>query len=495
MFKKIIHRRRLAHGLLRWKKVVLPIVLLCIVAIGVYAVKRVHIYGAESYSEAACGEEAYTYRICKICGKVSYENTSQIIPHEFGETVNEIRFETAYAACMRCGYTEKREYQAPTDIPRIYVVGDPTYPVSYATMTYVDNEGTQTAFAAMRIGRSADRTQEKDSYDVTLYADGEFIEEAVCSFGAEVGSTSRFTLNAEWWDPGKIANLAASELWEQAVMTRTSLPKTLRSLSHLGADCGYPVLLYTNGNFKGVYDLCLANDRSLFGFSERESGAFFYTYPDLGDAAFTVETENADIPVTVVHPSEESGRNRYIQNFRYLFELAETSNDRRFTQNIGRYLDVDAAIDYLIALYVFDLPDNATYYCNWVTYDGRKWIPSLYHLTDAFAKENEQNGFVPTATDEGVDSGTGLALYDKLLSCYSERFAERYAALRDGVFSEENIRTVLKKQAEKISRDVYTAECDEYAEYGNDEVFPADFADNFALHLEKIDEYFGYTTE
>lgn len=489
MFGKGNHKRRRSSFFRHYRVVFLVLILLAIVAAGQYIVTNVHLYGEIKQSEEICGQNRYTYRLCKICGKVSYQKNDEMVPHDYGETVNDIRFESAYATCTRCGHIERRNYTVPANIPRLYIEGTPDYPVSYATVTYEDQNGTQDFFAALRIARSGMRTREKDSYDVTLYSDDSYTDEVLGNFGAEVESTSVFTLKSEWSDATKIRNLAASELWEQTVMTRTSLPTAVESLSHLGADCGYPVLLYTNGNFKGIYDLCLGNDRSMFGFSERTNGALFYTYTDLGESDLTVDTPNGELPITVVHPTDVTRQGRYVESFVNLFDFAESADDRHFTQNIGRYLDVDAAIDYLIALYVFDLPDNAASYCNWVTYDGRKWLPSLYNLSDAYANEENRETLAPSVIDDRIDSGTGLALYDKLLSCYSSRVAERYAALRDGVLSQKNIRTVLRKQADRISSEVYDAECAEYATEGQS---PADFADTFELHLEKVDAYFGY---
>ena len=451
------------------KSIILSLIILLgvLLLFGVLFLSTTHIYGEVKQTALTCGEEGRTYRTCLLCGKVEYGDSVSPLPHAFGETVRSIRYETAYVECSRCKKIEQRPYEAPKGIARLYIVGTPGGTVIPVSFRYVEENGEQNGYAKVSVNPSIERVEEKPDYDMIFYHDDAFSVNGEYYFGEEIGTTSAVALRAAYYDrSGGAWNLALSSLWERMVETRENREANLDALSHKGAEYGKPILLYTNGNFKGIYTLCAPDDGSLFGLNDEKQGAVLYTYTRFGVAEHSVTADGNEIPVTIIYPKENG--DEYVKSFQNMLDFAKNANDAEFTRKIGRYLDVDAMIDYMVYLYVLDLRVHDTRYCHFVTYDGKEWIPSPYALDDGlgrgayYYRNYPQKPLSPYKEDDTVYSGMALSLYDRFMRCFSDEITARYCFLRADVLSNESILEALEAQVARIPEEVLKAEYEEY---------------------------------
>jgi hypothetical protein len=117
-----------------------------------------------------------------------------------------------------------------------------------------------------------------------------------------------------------------------------------------------------------------------------------------------------------------------------------------FRNGISDYLDVDSAIDYLITAYYLGLTDNFNKNVLLLTYDGQRWILSLYDMDTAFGlafdgtRIYDSDYLTPSVKGDGsLDSGTDNLLWDRIINNYSKEIKERSAELRASFLEKEAV--------------------------------------------------------
>lgn len=431
-----------------------------------------HSYGESVTTKPSCFTDGATYYICSTCGNVSYESYVKATGHILGEWENNIRFLNSSATCEVCGLTQTRsEYTAPNDIPQLFFYGEPRGVEIPIKLIYTDKNGnSQEHVGTTKYDSNSENLYYKRDYDFLVY-DSEGFENTVL-FDDVLGHNSRYTLKAEYIDKSYIRNLALSDVWADVVKTRKKLDSNISKLKYFGAEKGIPVLFYTNDNFKGIYTLCTPNDEILFDVKNEETQALIYTYTDFSTFDFKYQNGNlSEVPCTIIWPKDDALKDKTKENFKEFCFFVNTSDDKTFKSRITRYLDVNAAIDYLICVYAFGADENALEYCNWVTYDGLKWIPSMYNLTYTLGLDSDHNSFTPEQScipqiDENGSfvSGTGSYLFDRILNLYHDEIVDRYNKLRLNALSDKNVSEKLNYYSSLISAEVDKAENDEYPE-------------------------------
>ncbi len=427
-----------------------------------------HRFGEDKYSESTCLSEGYKYHLCNSCGFLERWDNEPAKGHTFTNWKNDMRLLKRVAKCDLCGLnTEDNNYVDPTSIPRLYVYGNPNgevVPVQYRYETTIES----TFYGAVKLDANESNAYYKKDYDMLITTDITNKTPTKLTFTESMGSYDSFALKSEYADKTSIRNLAASELWYNVIKTRDHIPTQLRELPYLGADFGFPVIFYTNDNFKGIYNICLPNDGKLFGLTNDRS-ALIYTYTDFGtfDFRYSAGGDN-HVPCTVVYPENAEGALYAQNNFTKFIEYVNNASTETFRESADDHLDLDAAIDYLICVYLFGADDNIAEFCNWVTYDGKIYIPSMYNLTHSFGIDStgylrEAEGTLAPNIENGVlMSGTVFPLWEKLCAAFPERISERYSFLRNTVLTNDNVQKVFEKHINTIAPEVYEAEFEEY---------------------------------
>ena len=142
-------------------------------------------------------------------------------------------------------------------------------------------------------------------------------------------------------------------------------------------------------------------------------------------------------------------------------------------------------------LYALDLRTHDKQFCRFITYDGKKWIPSPYALDDglgrgaAYDKNYPEAALTPSVTEDGISSGLSLSLYDRIWAHFSDRIATRYLALRSGALSNDAVAAAMENKIKGIPEEALNAEFEEYPDknrFGNPitQVRADSLSENFA---------------
>ena len=183
----------------------------------------------------------------------------------------------------------------------------------------------------------------------------------------------------------------------------------------------------------------LHKDDDLFNMKDGERNAIMIcNHNTTSEATFHTEAKfTEDSPWEVEYcGTEDSSWAK--ESFNQLIRFVIESDDVTFREKLPEYLDVDAAIDYLIAIYALGLVNHKAQDLVLVSYGG-VWIPSLYDMETAFGLSEDGSvayaptEFLPRRAESGWDSGTGHLLWDRLLQNFEDKILERYASLRSEI--------------------------------------------------------------
>ena len=223
---------------------------------------------------------------------------------------------------------------------------------------------------------------------------------------------------------------------------------------------GFPILLFINDAFHGVYTYNLKQHRDVFGLSKKNTAHIMFRAEEnskSGAGAFANwEIEGA----TGIkgeweqrHPKPKD-REAY-QELSNLIKWVATCSDEEFKEkvNSGCWLDKDFLLDYYIICYAFGMVDSLGKNMTLTTWgagaDGNPlWYPMFYDMDTCFGFTN--NGALTWGPDvrcpEDYNTG-GSKLWDKVMRVYGTRpsstvkseIEKRYEVLRNTRLTPDNV--------------------------------------------------------
>lgn len=269
------------------------------------------------------------------------------------------------------------------------------------------------------------------------------------------GEQKKYCLKANVADFSHARNLCATKLWGQMCASRTSPSPKLYKCPNWGAVDGFPILVVINGEYYGLFTMNIPKDGWMLGMptagATREAivcaevGALFNGPVTLGNGK-TYEVE-------YVTDEDDSG---WVKES--LDALMTAIANQNFTQ-ISERLDIDSAIDYLIAIVKCTGGDAVARNYLLHTYDGVKWAFTVYDADTWFGIEwggagHVADDFIPTMRACASENH----LFRYLISFVPEKIVARYNELVSGVLSASNIAEMVLDFTAQIPKAVFDAE-------------------------------------
>ena len=283
------------------------------------------------------------------------------------------------------------------------------------------------------------------------------------------GEQKKYCLKANYIDHSHARNIVSARLWSEIVKSRenyNTLPLQLRNSPNNGAIDGYPIKLYLNGKYEGLYTLNVPKDAWMFGMDDKKDEHCVLCGEDYGSGCFRAAakidgTDWSDeihdtVPTTILTRWNE------------VISFVMNSTDEEFKAGIDDYIDLQSLIDYYIFAYVstgLDSMGKNQIYC---TYDGKKWYASMYDMDSTWGLYWNGSSFVSAEYKcqeeyESMSNGRlGNLLYLRLANVFSKEIIERYNALRNSVLSIKNIICKFEEFTDLISSDLYTEDGEIY---------------------------------
>ncbi len=400
---------------------------------------------------------------CKTCGKILAEKTfapidpSKHVFEEISADPDLLRSGYKRQLCTICGYNKSVENQGPVDptilgIPVIYFDGD------YLAATKEKKQKVEfsikgggldlSGYATIKWQGNTAVKFEKKNYSVKFYEDEALTDKYKFNpFGW--GKEYEYCLKANWVDATQSRNIVTARLWGQMCATRENLDKNLKDLPNYGAIDGYPVLVYMNGEYHGIYTMNIPKDKWMFDMKDDETKKqAILMGAQWGDSARLREEIPEDLgrEWEIEHCSTKD-TSWVVESFNNLIRFINEADDETFKKDISKYVDVDAAIDQIILAYASCGYDNYGKNVLYATYDGVKWIPSVYDMDATWGLWWDGTKYL--SATEGLPVVTKKTLkfiknenmlWCRLLLTHKDRIVKRYDQLRAGVLSDQNIK-------------------------------------------------------
>lgn len=433
------------------KIIVVLILLVGSISIGIFSLKKSRLIGEPANSEESAADKGksavYHEATCLEAGYWIYEN-----PDGSVQAVTDgapLGHQWENGICVMCG--EQSDVQE-TALPQVRINGS-LDGISkenrvLVPVDFLSDELQISCYGYMSTQGHSTLNYPKKNYTLRLYNDTALTDKHSISFNGWQ-KEHKYILKAYMDDTSMVRDLVCADIWANIVSTRQQIPAQLKNASNYGAVAGFPVTVWLNGEFLGLYSMNLHKDNDLYRMSKRENEAIMIcnaqTMPESlfrAEAVYEEDVSDWELEFT----GDDGTRTK--DAFNNLIRFVMTVNDEDFKDQLHYYLDVDAAIDYLLFIWTMGLSNNGSKDLVMLNY-GEEWIPSAYDMEDGIGLACDAETFYPSLGDV-PDSATGSLLWDRLLKNFMPELQSRYAELRKGPLSENRLLGTLETYYNRI---------------------------------------------
>lgn len=424
--------------------------------------------------EATCTEPGYILTTDHAAGTTQVENLPAT-GHDFGDWIPDDGADTRSRMCSVCGFSEtlRNSTVSMEKMPRLFLTGsmegiNKKNKVALEA-EYSGPDQSFSCYAIMTLQGHSTYGCPKHNYTVRFYDDDQSVAKHKLRF-RNWKKEHKYILKANYYDLSQCRNLVAARIWSDMAACRDNLSPRIAALPCYGAVDGFPVEVYLNGEYFGLYTMNLHKDDDLYGMKEGERSALVIcNYETTDESLFRAPAVFApDYSSDWEIEFSGTGDEAWVRDsFNDLIDFVMNSPDKEFRKQLGKRLDVDAAIDYLIFIYALGLPNSGAKDLVMLNYGGA-WIPSAYDMDEAFGLNPDAASyltpgeFLPQKRGDAWVSGTGSLLWDRLLNLFGDELRERYAELRRDVLSEERITALVEEFTGNIPEPCYDMDLNLY---------------------------------
>lgn len=390
-------------------------------------------------------------------------------------------------------------------IPKIYIDGviPTTKDNVNCDLHYVGLDQEFTSYIQIKCQGTSSMSYPKKNFTINLYQNSDRTIPQNITFFKNY-SVNKYCLKANYIDHTHSRNIVCANLWSEIVASRNdydALPWELKMSPNHGAIDGFPVLVYTNGNYQGLYTLNIPKDGWCYGMESINDGTVICAETNT-DGVFKPTPCNfrhlwdgytwGDWSVEFSDlPQEE-----IMTSFNNIINALNNSSYAELISTLSNYVDIQSAIDYYILQYAICGLDNLGKNMILITYDNIKWYLMPYDLDSTMGSYH--NGYVDISYNykcpEDYNESYNI-LFEKLEILLGDRLKERYFELRQNVLSLSNIIDKFDKFYDSIGQTLLDKDLEIYPGIPDSERNNIYQIENFAYQrLKYCDEEFAKFT-
>ena len=365
------------------------------------------------------------------------------------------------------------------DIPKVFLNGD-----EFANMTKDKNEVNMEldymsktkafhSYIKIKFQGSSSLSKPKKNFTIKMYSDEIRETKMKLVFKDWATESNKYVLKANYIDHTHARNIVSARLWSDIVESRSdyeSLPIELRTSPNNGVVDGFPIKVYVNGVYQGLYTWNIPKDGWMNNMDEALDthcmlcGASNYVTSGENPCAFrsaSVSGWTDELHDTMPDTIKSSWTN--------FISFVMNSTDEEFVANAENYFDVQSVIDFCIFTRIDAGLDSIGKNQMFFTYDGVKWIESVYDKDSTWGINVsgyliENADILEFQTDYAIftEGGKTNLLYERVEFLFLDKLKSRYAELRSGVLSVSNIITKFERFTDVIGNDLYNEDTEPY---------------------------------
>lgn len=336
------------------------------------------------------------------------------------------------------------------DVPRLYFYGEalPTTKDNVnLEMDYKSNTMKFHSYVKLKCQGTSSMSYAKKNFTLTLYEDADRSIKLKKNFKGW-GAQNKFCLKANWVDSTHTRNISGARIAYDMVESRPDSPfkQELLKCPRNGAIDGFPIKVYFNGEFWGIYTFNIPKDAWMFNMDESNPNHIVLCAEKNTDGNSSLinscqfrklwdGTDGGDWSYEVGTPSDtvKNSLNRCIS-------FVMDSSDQEFHDNISQYFDLYSLLDYYCFSYVTCHLDGLAKNMLLATYDGVIWGACLYDMDSIYGVNWDGASFVsPEFQCPEQYQERFSRLWVRIEECFAEELKARYAELRQEALSLTNI--------------------------------------------------------
>ena len=295
------------------------------------------------------------------------------------------------------------------------------------TVSYKSNNISFDCYAKIKLQGTSSLAYNKKNYTINFYKDSSYSEKNKVDVGW--GAQNKYCLKANWIDKTHSRNVVTANL----VTQMQKKYNVLNIAPANGAIDGFPVEIYINNAYHGLYTLNIPKDEWMFNMDSSNPDNIVVGGEDWGP-----ETLFKAMPNFKMWEVEVGEDNDYtLDKLNRLFNFVMNTSDEEFKAHINEYLSLDACLNYYIMTDMSYLLDNLGKNMLLATYDGNVWYPCLYDLDTAWGTNERGAGLLKY--EQYLVGFDYTRLFHRIEQCFPDKLSQRYFELRQDVLSRNNI--------------------------------------------------------
>ena len=316
-------------------------------------------------------------------------------------------------------------------IPKIYLVGNiddmnDKKDERKVSINYISDGISFAKFAKIKIQGSSSLRYEKKNYTIKLYNDENLEDSFKVDFGW--GKENKYVLKANWIDKTHSRNIVTANIFAD-IQKEFNL---FNDSPNNGMIDGFPIEIYLNNSFFGIYTLNIPKDEWLFNMDNNNPNNLIFSANTWEKTVSFYDKANyIDWEIEVGEQNKEN-----LDKLNRLIDFVMYSSDEDFKKDINDYFNLDSLLNYYIMVETSHLIDNTSKNLLLITYDGNIWYTSLYDLDTSW-------GTYWNGIDLVNYSETNILLENNLWKRVKDNFTdelvERYFYLRGSILTKGNI--------------------------------------------------------
>ena len=339
---------------------------------------------------------------------------------------------------------------------------------------YVYNSGSKDiesfeCYCEIKIQGASSAGYPKKNFTVKFFKDADLESKLKVDLGW--GKENKYCMKANYVDSSQARNVIGAKLFAEVVASRENINPGLLNAPNYGVIDGYPVLVYINDEFHGIYTMNIPKDDWMFGMEGDEGSKEALLMADQWSESVRLKEEIGETyegsgwEVEYCSTDDDSWVK---ESFNELIALINCGDNERIKAELADHLDIEAAIDNMLFTYFISAADNLAKNVLWATYDGKVWIPSMYDMDGTFGiyfngqplGTNTAYDAVPNCPTVNAAGYIGLEptaskLYTILIQCFADEVEARWRFLRQDILTVENASKIFDEFFEKIPKEVY----------------------------------------
>ena len=286
------------------------------------------------------------------------------------------------------------------------------------------------------------------NYTFKFYSD----KENTTKFKIDVGwgKQNKYCFKKNWVDSTHTRNLSGARIAYDMVNSRpeSDFKTNLLNTPHNGSVDGFPIKVYVNGEFWGLYTWNIPKDAWTFNMDDKNPNHMVLCaeYNNNGD-----NTQNNTCEFRATWRGESDANwsievGTYSEALKNSFNNAIShvmnSSDEDFKANFSNYFDLYSMLDYYCFSYLTAHIDGLGKNMLMATYDGVHWGACLYDMDSIYGANWDGQSFKNTnirCPEEYCE--TNSLLWKRVEKSFSQELYDRYFELRNGALSLGNIVT------------------------------------------------------